>query len=227
MTGNERGQQYSRRTYLAGAGAAATAVAGLSGCLDFITGGAAEFEASPSRVPQSVLNETGYERDGVSDQEVERTFEAGGESRDVIVTNKLAEHSKSVSVSEVGLDDADAAIFTSLTTPQVDVLGQDFNPVEDMSAKEIAAMVQEEYELVADPREQGEQSVTINGEETTMTKFRAEAQFDGSPVELVLHITEAVELGSDFVVTVGGYPRLLPGEEENVVQLAESVEEGS
>lgn len=225
MTGNESGRRYSRRAYLASAGA--TAVAGLSGCLDFITGGAAEFEASPSRVPQSVLDETGYESDGVSDQEIEREFEAGGESRDVIVTNKLAEHSKSVSVSDVGLNDANAAIFISLTTPQVDILGRNFNPVEEMSNREIAAMVQQQYDLVAAPNEQEENTVTINGEETPMTKFRADAQFEGSPVELFIHITEAVELGGDLVVTVGGYPTVLSGEEENIVRMAESVEEGS
>lgn len=225
MAGNESGRRRSRRAYLAGAGA--MAVGGLSGCLEFITGGAAEFEANPSRVPQSVLDETGYERNGVSDQEIEREFEAGGESRDVIVTNKLAEHSKSISVATAGLDDAEAAIFTSLTSPQVDILGQNFNPVEDMSAEEIASMVQQQYDLVAAPSEEEETTVTINDEETTMTKFRADAQFEGNPVELFIHITEAVELGSDFVVTVGGYPALLPGEEANIVQMAESVEEDS
>lgn len=225
MTSNEHGRRRSRRRYLAAAGA--TAIAGLSGCLDFITGGAAEFEASPSRVPQSVLDETGYELDGVSDQEIERTFEAGGESRDVVVTNKIAEHHKSVSIVEAGLDDADAAVFTSMTTPQAEVLGESFNPVEDMSAREIAQMVQQQYELAANPSQENEQTVTINGEETTMTKFRADARFQGNPVELFMHITEAVELGDDFVVTFGGYPTVLSGEEANIVQMAEAVEQGN
>jgi len=225
MAGNESGQHRSRRAYLAGAGA--LTLAGFSGCLEFITGDAAEFEASPCQVPQSVLDNTGYELDGVSDQEIERQFEAGGESRDVIVTNKLAEHSKSVSVAEADIEDANAAIFTGLTTPQVDVLGRNFNPVEDMSAEEIVNMVQEQYDLVAAPTQEEEMTVTINGEQTTMTKFRADAQFEGNPVELFLHITEAVELGSDFVVTVGGYPTLLAGEEENIIEMAKSVEEQS
>lgn len=213
----------SRRAYLAAAGT--TALAGLSGCLEFFTGGAAEFEASPSQVPQAVLDQTGYQRKGVSDQEIERQFEAGGESRDVMVTNKLAEHHKAVSIADIGLNDAEAAIFTSLTTPQVDVLGQNFNPVEDMSARKIMQMVQQQYDLVAAPSEESEGTVMINGEETTQTKFRADAQFEGSPVELFVHITEAVELGSDFVVTVGGYPTILPREEENIVQMMEAVEQ--
>jgi hypothetical protein len=222
MAGNEN-RQHSRRAYLAATGT--VAVGALSGCLEFFTGDAAEFEADPSQVPQDVLDQTGYSRDGVSDQEIERQFEAGGETRDVIVTNKLAEHSRSITASEVGIEDAKAAIFTSLTTPQVDVLGQNFNPVEDMSAQEIMQMVQEKYELVAAPSEEEQRMVTINGEETSMTKFRADAQFEGSPVEMFIHITEAIELGSDFVVTVGGYPTLLAGEAENIIQMAESVEE--
>lgn len=220
MTEND-GLRRSRRAYLAGVGA--TATAGVAGCLDFITGGPAEFEASPSQVPESVLSETNYKLNGVSDQEVEREFEAGGESRTVIVTNKIAEHRKSVQLPAVG--DADAAIFTSLTTPQVDILGKKFNPVKDMSAKRIAQMVQKQYDNVVAPSQESEGNVTINGEETTQTKFRADAQFEGNPVELFLHITEAVELGSDFVVTVGGYPTALPGEEQNVLQLMQSVEE--
>ena len=216
------GLRRSRRAYLAGVGA--TAATGLAGCLDFITGGPAEFGASPSQVSQSVLDQTGYELDGVSDQEITREFEAGGESREVIVTNKMAEHHKSVQLPAVG--EAEAAIFTSLTSPQVDILGKDFNPIEDMSAKRIAQMVQKQYDGIASPSEESESTVTINGEETTQTKFRADAQFDGNPVELFLHITEAVELGSDFVVAVGGYPTALPGEEQSILQLMQAIEEG-
>ncbi|WP_436903100.1 DUF6517 family protein [Halovenus halobia] len=220
MTGND-GPQRSRRAYLAGVGA--TATAGLAGCLDFITGGSAEFEASPSQVPDSVLSETNYELNGVSDQEIEREFEAGGESRTVTVTNKIAEHRKSVQLP--GLGDADAAIFTALTTPQVEILGKKFNPVKDMTARRIARMVQKQYDSVAAPSEESSEDISINGEETTQTKFRADAQFEGNPVELYLHISKAVELGSDFLVTVGGYPTTLPGEEQNVLQLMKSVQE--
>jgi proteasome assembly chaperone (PAC2) family protein len=171
-----------------------------------------------------VRDQTGYELDGVSDQEIEREFEAGGETRTVIVTNKMAEHHKSVQLPSLG-SDGEAAIFTALTTPQVDILGRNFNPVEDMSAKRIAKMVQEQYDSIAAPEEESSETVTINGEETTQTKFRADAQFEGSPVELFLHISEAVELGSDFVVTVGGYPTSLPDEEQSVLELMQSVEE--
>ncbi len=218
MTEND-GPRRSRRAYLAGVGA----TAGLAGCLDFITGGPAEFEASPSQVPDNILSETNYELNGVSDQEIEREFQAGDQSRTVIVTNKIAEHRKSVQLPALG--DADAAIFTALTTPQVEILGKTFNPIEDMSSRRIARMVQKQYDSVAAPSEESSGKVTINGEETTQTKFRADAQFEGNPVELYLHISEAVELGSDFVVTVGGYPTTLPGEEQNVLTLMQSVQE--
>ncbi|MXR50279.1 hypothetical protein GRX03_01465 [Halovenus sp. WSH3] len=224
MTGTNGGRRRSRRGYLAATGAAA--IAGIAGCLDVITGGAAEFEANPSRVPQSVLDETGYELDGVSDREITRTFEAGGESRDVVVTNKLAEHHKSISVPTAGLDGADAAVFTALTTPQVNVLGRNFNPVEDMSAQELAQMVQQQYDMAAAPSEEDEQTVTINGEQTPLVRFRADARFQGNPIELFIHISEAVELGDDFVVVFGGYPTVLSGEGENIVQMAEAVEQG-
>jgi hypothetical protein len=222
MTDKDR-TGHSRRAYLAGAGG--TALAGVAGCLDFITGGPAEFSASPSQVPQDVLDQTGYELDGVSDQEIEREFEAGGESRTVKVTNKIAEHNKSVQLPGLG-SSGRAAIFTALTTPKVEILGKSFNPVKDMSNRRIARMVQQQYDTVAAPSQESESTVTINGEETTQTRFRADAQFEGSAVELSLHLTEAVELGSDFLITVGGYPTVLSGEEENIFQLMQAVEDG-
>lgn len=221
MTENDRAG-HSRRAYLAGAGG--TALAGLAGCLDFITGGPAEFSASPAQIPQGVLDQTGYELDGVSDQEIEREFEAGGESRTVKVTNKIAEHHKSVQLPNLG-SDAEAAIFTALTTPKVEVLGKSFNPIKNMSARRIVRIVQQQYDGVAAPTQESESTVTVNGEDTTQTKFRADAEFEGSPVELYLHITEAVELGSDFLITVGGYPTALAGEEQNIFQLLRGAEE--
>ncbi len=209
-----------RRTFLASVGTAFTATT--AGCGFILGNEPAEFEADPSAVSDAVLSETGYEFIEHERNEIEREFEAGGESRSVIATNVRAKHEKSIG-GDI-LDTPAAAVFTSLTTPQVEVLGQTFNPIEDMSAADLAERVQGQYETFADVEKQRESEVTINGETTTESTFTAEAVYDDSPLEVMLHITDAVELGDDFVVTFGSYPKPASGEEENIRQLMEAVE---
>lgn len=211
----------SRREYLTAAGGL-TATATLSGCLDLITGGTTEFEASPSRVNEDALDETGYEFRNLEELVIEREFEAGGESEEVIVTNLLAEHEKTLGLEE--LADQEVAIFTSLTTPQVGVLGREFNPVADMSTAELAEMVQEQYDEIENLEHQEDSDVTIHGETTTQSRFTADALAEGSPVDLILHISEAVEMEDDFVVAIGAYPDVVLDEEENILTLMEAIE---
>lgn len=212
-----------RRSFLTTAGG--LGLAATAGCSELLFGDAAEFEASPSRVPSAVLADTGYELDEHSEQVIERSFEVGDQSRDVVVTNKLAEYQKAVDLGPLG--EGEAAIFTSLTTPQVEVLGQEFNPVEDMSTADLAEMIQDQYDEIGNLRREEEGDVIINGEATTQTKFRADGGFDGSPVDIFVHVSEAVEMGDDFVVTVGAYPELTPAEAENIIAMMEAVEPDS
>lgn len=204
-------------------GASTVGIASIAGCLDLITGeNPVEFEAAPSRVASAALDDTGYELAEVEEVIIEREFEAAGETREVVVTNVQAEYEKAIDMGPLGQQEG--AVFTSLTTPQVRVLGQEFNPVAEMSTEELAEMVQDQYDDIRDLDHEGDSEVTIHGETTTQSKFRAEATLAGDAVELFLHISEAVEMGEDLVVTVGGYPDLTPEEEDNILHLMESVE---
>jgi len=222
MSGDDPSRTVPRREYLA-AVAGVGAAGALSGCLGFFED-ATEFAADPSRVRQEALDGTGYEFDETSEVTVEREFSAGGESQSVVVTNVMAEHQRAVPLGPLG--EREAAIFTSLTTPQVDVLGREFNPVAEMDTDDLAEMIQDQYDEIENLQPQGESDVTINGRTTTQTRYTADAVFEGNAVELLVHISEAVELGEDFVVTVGGYPEALSGEAENVRTLMEAVEAG-
>lgn len=211
----------NRRTFLAGVSAGITA--GVSGCLDAVTGsGPVEFESSASGVSQAALDETGYDFAGLEEVVIEREYEAAGQTRDVVVTNYQAEYEKTIDMGPLG--EQKGAVFTSLTTPQVNVLGREFNPVAEMSAKELAEMVQEQYDGIENMEHQEDTEVSINGETTTQSKFLAEATIAGGAVDLALHVSEAVEMGEDLVVTVGGYPDIAPGEADNVLRLMRAVE---
>jgi hypothetical protein len=213
----------TRREALAASGVAIAG--GTAGCLDaipFVGDEPVEFEATPASVPDSTLDETGYEAQGTEEVVVERTFEAGGQSQDVVVTNWQAKYDKSVDLGALGLggdQQQRAAIFTALTTPQVEVLGRTFNPVADMDAEELAEMIQERYEGIDDLQRVGEETAPVSGQSTTVGEFETEAELvaAGATVDLTLHIAEAVESGEDLIVAVGGYPQALRSQEHDHV----------
>jgi hypothetical protein len=209
-----------RRTYLASAGTALAAAT--AGCGFILGNEPATFSASASAVSDSVLEETGYEFTGNEEMEVRRELSAGGQTREVVATNIQANYEKSIDLGPLG--EQRAAVFTSLTTPQAKVLGETFNPIKDMSARELAQRVQDTYEEFSNIEERGESEVTINGNTTTQVKFASDAALSGNPVEIFLHVSEAVELGSDFVVTFGSYPQGNEREESNILSLMEAVE---
>lgn len=209
----------SRRDAL---GAVGVILAGsTAGCLDsvpFLGDEPIGFEAATASVSQSVLDETGYEEHRRRDVGVERTYEVGGQSQDVVVTNRQVEYDKAVDLASAGIPVEQrqrAAFVTTLSTPQVDVLGQTFNPVGDMDSEDLAAMVQDRYAGFSGMQSVGQEAATMAGQSTTVGEFEAEADLTGGgvTVNLTLHIAEAVEAGSDFVVGIGAYPTRLQEQE--------------
>lgn len=221
----------SRRTFLTlGASAAIASTAGCTASIPFVGDEPMEFDADPASIPQSALDETGYDEHDIKDVEVERTFEAGGRTQDVIVTNWQAEYDKAIDLGGVGIpvdQRLRAAVCTALTTPQVDVLGRTFNPVGDMTSEELAEMVQERYEGIENLEQVDEDTVSITGQSTAVGEFEGEADLvgEGISIDLTLHIAEAVEAGDDLVVGVGGYPtELRSNERPNIFSLLEAIE---
>ena len=192
-----------RRTYLATLGTAVTAAT--AGCGFILGNEPATFSASAAQVPDSTQRETEYEFKENAEMEVEREFSAGGQTRTVVATNVLAKHEKSISLPVLG--DQRAGVFTALTTPKVEVLGETFNPIEDMSARDLAKMVQDRYSGFENLEEADSSEIEINGNATQQVKFAAEASLNGSAVDIYLHISDPVGLGSDFVVSFGSYPQ--------------------
>ena len=208
-------------------------LAGTAGCVDripFLGDDPVEFAATPASVPQSVVDETGYQEHAVEEVVIQETFEAGGRTQDVVVTNWQAEYDKAVDFGGLGLpidERLQAAVFTALTTPQVRVLGRTFNPVADMSSTDLAEMVQDRYAGLDRLEHVGEETVAIAGQSTEVGEFEGEADLIGADVSvsLTLHIAEAVESGDDLIIGVGGYPTPLQDQERpNVVALMEAIE---
>lgn len=219
----------TRRAAIAtGAGLVASATAG---CLDLVFGEGLNFEATPPSVAQSALDQTGYEEQEVSDHSVEREFEAAGQTRTVGLTNHHAQYDKSVDLQSLGLPvdspGQRAAVFSAYTTPQVEVAGQDFNPIDDVSTAELIATVQNRYDGMGGLEQAGEEPATLAGTETTATEFQGDLELQGPnvTVEVTVYVTDAIASGEDFLLAVGAYPTALASvEDDNVFTLMESVQ---
>ena len=193
-----------------------------SGCIGFLTGSSAlTFEADDVRVSEQALSDTGYEESRDTTQEITRTFTAAGESRNVTVTNHVAEYQRSVSLLGTSQPYARATVISS---PEVEVAGQTFNPLADLSNRDLAQQLQSEYETVQNVRFEENRTVTVLGDEVTVSKFSAEATTEGGQsVDVYVHVTKTRD-GDDFVVGVAVYPQALDDEQESVDTLLAGIQ---
>jgi len=86
-----------------------------------------------------------------------------------------------------------------------------------MSADELVDLLESNDDDVENVDRDGD-DVTILGQETTQTRFAAEADFEGVSLDGYLHISEAIETDDDLLVTVGNYPQKRRTEEESNVE---------
>ncbi|MFC6837849.1 DUF6517 family protein [Halomarina ordinaria] len=208
----------NRRELIAGLGTAGAI--GLAGCLG--VAGVDEHTATAVGVEKEARRETGYEQSEPEELVIEESVGAMGYSEDVIVTNYLVEHEKTVDMGPLG--DQRAAVFIVLSTPQISVVGQQVNPVEDKSTKELVELVASNYDGLSNAQHETDEEVSIMDSSVTESVFVADAEFDGQEVEVNLHVTEAVKTADDLVVSIGVYPRELGRQErENIKTLMEAI----
>jgi len=209
-----------RRALLAGT--AAASIVGVSGCLSGVLGTVTSLESAPAGVSGSALDSTGYEAVGIEKIVTEETADAPGQSETISVTSYLTRYDKRVGIDGVG--EQPTAIFAVLSTPQLEVAGETFNPVGEMPAREVADLLADNYDNIGSIQPDNEETITILDQSTLKSRFTAEADFFGFPLKLDVHVTEAVQRGEDFLVSLGVYPRLVRAiEGENARALAESI----
>jgi hypothetical protein len=208
----------NRRTLLAGLGTGG--VMSLAGCLGMV--GLDQHEAAAAGVEADAREQTGYHQTGIDDIVVDRSVGIGPLSETIKVTNKLTEHEKTIDMGLLGR--RRGAVFTVLSSPKVSVAGQQFNPIEDMSPSELIGLIESNYDGIEDINFDEENSATILEQETVQSRFTATAEFDGRSIDVYIHVSEAVEMEDDLVVTIGVYPQNLQNQEEqNILTLMEAV----
>lgn len=209
-----------RRTLLAGT--AATGLVGLSGCLSTVLGTVTSLESTPAAVSQSALESSDYESVGIEEIVTEEDVDVAGQSDVIEVTSYLTEYEKQVGIDAIA--EQPTATFSILSTPKIDIAGRTFNPVAEMSPRELVELIADNYDEIENIESDGEETITVLGQSVTKSRFVADASFGGFPLELDIHVTEAVERDADLLVPIGVYPTQLRSfEAETVRELAEAV----
>ena len=199
------------------------AVAGTAGCLGQVLDDPIVVRAEPAGIDPDVLDEAGYEHVQNDSLELEESVSALGIERRVQATNWYADFSRTIDVAGFDLpisSEVEAGTVALLSTPGVSVLGRSFNPVATMSARELAELVQSEYDGIDSLEQLDEESATILDESTTVTRFEGRAEFvaEGVELDIILHLSEPVPAGDDLVVALGGYPSLVEDDEADRVR---------
>lgn len=184
--------------------------------------GPVTFSASKATVPGETLDGTGYEEVRVQDQTVSRNFSVADQTKEVQVTNWIAQYERNVDV--LGLGEQRAAVFAAFATPKVEVLGKSFNPIADMSSEDILRRFQNQYSSVSVGQQVGTETVTALDQDVTVKKYEGTASLSGTEVDVYIHVTEVVPHGDDYLVSLAIYPQRLDGEAETVRTLVSGLE---
>jgi hypothetical protein len=199
--------------------AALAVLVAASGCMG-ILGGPVSFSASQATAADATLEETGYEEVNVSESEITREFSAAGQSKNVTVTNWIAMYERQVEV--LGMSQR-AAVFGAFATPQVEVLGQTFNPIEDYSNRRLVNLAQQQYSGLTIGEQAGTRNVQMLNTTAEVAKFNGEASIGGSSVDVYVDVTK-VKHDGDIVVGIAIYPQRLDGEQQKVDALLQNLQ---
>jgi hypothetical protein len=203
----------TRRQTLLAAGTTMTA---------FLTGCAAtqqefSFSATPGRVTQQILSDTGYTPDQREEIVQQRTVEAAGQERDVTVTNYLRTYTRSISQSGISRELV-AAVFTS---PSISIVGQQFNPLADLELRGLLERTQGRFSEYGAPQLQeitrsDEFSIQSLSTEATVGVFSAVT--DGTPAIDIEVLISRFKHDDDYMILRGGYPQSITDTERQRVR---------
>lgn len=208
----------NRRTFLAAAGA--TGVAATAGCLGFLSG-STTFEAQKAFTAESVASEANYVRQEPRELTAEKTFSVADQQQTVTVINWATEYYKTIDAGP--LSGQRAGVFAAVSTPQVDVLGESFNPLADATPRDIIERFQQQYSGMTVGDRIGQTTLTALGAEALVSTFEGSATIGGQQVDTNFVVSGSVANQSDHVVSLGVFPTQLD-ERANIEAMIENLE---
>ncbi|SNZ12713.1 hypothetical protein SAMN06269185_1884 [Natronoarchaeum philippinense] len=195
-----------------------------AGCTKLVLNERAEYTANEASVSDAGLEATGYQHADTQEQTIEESFEVGGVSRTVVASNWISTYNKSLQIQG---QQQEAARFAVVSTPAINVLGQTFNPVNEMSHQELLnrfkGQLSGEYEGLDQLEYVESRDEVILDKEVEVSTFQTNATLQGETVELYVHVTTLVHEG-DLIVAVGAHPAAFAQERSNTYELMQSIE---
>ncbi|MDG5820611.1 DUF6517 family protein [Natronococcus sp. A-GB7] len=215
----------NRRQFVA---AAAVGGVGLSaGCLDEFLEDATTFSAAPAVVAESATDDASYEYQGT--EEIISTESVAGQ--EIEVTSYGSEYTRTIDLPlDIFGGEVEAGVFAVISTPQVSVAGEEFNPVGEMDNEEIVQEIQDQYEELTVEESVGERSVSALGETILLETYAGEAVLHGEHgIDVLLDIAQ-LEHEDDHLVIVGVYPDLedlpIDSERDRIDVMVQGLEHG-
>lgn len=180
--------------------------------------------SSKVNVSQSAQSSAGYEETNVTALNWNRSFSIANQTRTVHVKNWLAQYERQVTLPGVGSQRA--AVFAAFSTPAVKILDRTFNPIGDMSHKEIVEKFASQYEGVQVDEKVDTRQVEALGAKRNVSRFSGQAQLAGSTVDVYINVAR-FEHDGDYIAVIAVYPQRLQGERDNVDTLIEGLQHHS
>lgn len=180
-----------------------TATAGCLGRVERYFDDLTTVSASPAVVSQTAVDDAGYEYRGT--QEVIETETIVGQSVDAV--NYISQYVRTITTPFGVLDgETEAGVFAAITTPQVRLLGEDYNPISDMTTAELADHVQDQYAELEVGDQLEARPGTALGNEIAIDTFDGEATLHGYEGVAVYIDIARHDASGDHLVLAGVYP---------------------
>lgn len=204
---------------------AVVALVALSGCM----GASTTYNAPPPEIDAEVTEEYNYEHQDTEEININNTIDVESVDEDIEITSWISMYNKDFSTEGVQTDmDVDGpALYAILSTPSVELVGQELNPLVMEPTEEVLDYAAENAD---DDFEVHEKVDEINatseatGEDITVEKFDATFYMSEYDMELDGYIMTTVIPTDDAVlVTIGGYPEMMD-EEEAIVNLMQNTD---
>ncbi len=170
------------------------------GCLEETLEEVTTFSASPAVVSQQSTAETGYEYQGT--REVVREHDV---ARGLVETRNYAStyrRTVEVPLDIFDEDETEAGVFGVLTTPQVSIGDEQFNPIGELTPEQIVGRVQSQYEeLEIDSEPTARRSVEMLGRRSRSRRSRARRRSRNRRRRRVRRYSQPDRDGDHFVIT--------------------------
>jgi hypothetical protein len=169
-------------------------------------GGVTTFEADAAEVSDDVVSDTDYEYNGTDTDRAQRTFEVAGSERNVTVVNRVATYDKPVEVAAG--EPRRLAAVSVLSSPSISLAGSEFNPIADLTARDLAGRLSDRREGLSVDRRVGQSTVETLGTEVTVSRFTGSQAVGPSDMDVTVQVARVKHEG-DFVVVFAVHPRRL------------------